>query len=53
MQELIKDKSALFVLFGGPEHSLLGASVLGDCLGSLRDGVLGELTWQEEPDSSR
>ena len=48
--------------FGGPEkgrlgrlllgeHSLLGAGVLGDGLGSLRDGVLGELTWQEEPDS--
>jgi len=32
-------------------HSLLGAGVLGDGLGSLRDGVLGELTWQEEPDS--
>ena len=31
--------------------SLLGAGVLGDGLGSLRDGVLGELTWQEEPDS--
>jgi hypothetical protein len=49
--------------FGGPEkgrlgrlllkceHSLLGAGVLGDGLGSLRDGMLGELTWQEEPDS--
>jgi hypothetical protein len=48
--------------FGGPEsgrlgrlmlgeHSLLGAGVLGDGLGSLRDGVLGELTGQEEPDS--
>ena len=33
------------------QHSLLGAGVLGDGLGSLRDGVLGELTWQEEPDS--
>ena len=33
------------------EHSLLGAGVLGDGLGSLRDGVLGKLTWQEEPDS--
>ena len=30
---------------------LLGAGVLGDSLGSLRDGVLGKLTWQEEPDS--
>ena len=30
---------------------LLGAGVLGDSLGSLRDGVLGKLTWQEEPHS--
>ena len=32
-------------------HSLLGAGVLGDGLGSLRDGVLGQLSGQEEPDS--
>ena len=32
-------------------HSLLGAGVLGDSLGSLRDGVLGQLAGQEEPDS--
>ena len=32
--------------------SLLGAGVLGDGLGSLRDGVLGQLSGQEEPDSS-
>ena len=31
---------------------LLGAGVLGDSLGSLRDGVLGELTREEESDSS-
>ena len=31
------------------EH-LLGAGVLGDSLGSLGDGVLGELTGEEEPD---
>ena len=31
---------------------LLGAGVLGDSLGALRDGVLGELTREEEPDSS-
>ena len=46
--------------FGGPEkgllvgvvvgHSLLGAGVLGDGLGALRDGVLGQLSGQEEPD---
>ena len=32
--------------------NLLGAGVLGDGLGALRDGVLGELTREEEPDSS-
>ena len=37
-----------FCLLG---HSLLGAGVLGDGLGALRDGVLGELTREEEPDS--
>jgi len=31
-------------------HSLLGAGVLGDGLGSLGDGVLGQLSGQEEPD---
>ena len=30
--------------------SLLGAGVLGDGLGTLRDGVLGQLTGQEKPD---
>ena len=37
-----------FCLLG---HSLLGAGVLGDGLGALRDGVLGQLSGQEEPDS--
>ena len=31
--------------------SLLGAGVLGNSLGAPRDGVLGELTREEEPDS--
>ena len=31
--------------------NLLGGGVLGDGLGALRDGVLGELTGEEEPDS--
>ena len=31
--------------------SLLGAGVLGDGLGSLRDGVLGQFTGQEKTDS--
>ena len=30
-------------------HSLLGAGVLGHGLGSLGDGVLGQLSGQEEP----
>ena len=33
------------------QADLLGAGVLGDGLGSLRDGVLGQLSGQEEPDS--
>ena len=32
--------------------NLLGAGVLGDGLGSLRDGVLGQLSGQEETDRS-
>ena len=35
--------------WGNP--NLLGAGVLGDSLGSLRDGVLGQLSGQEETDS--
>ena len=31
---------------------LLGAGVLGDSLGSLRDGVLGQLSGKKKPDSS-
>lgn len=34
------------------ETSLLGAGVLGDSLGALRDGVLGQLSGKEETDSS-
>ena len=30
---------------------LLGGSVLGDGLGALRHGMLGQFTWQEQPDS--
>ena len=32
-------------------NDLLGAGVFGDSLGSLRDGVLGQLSGQEEADS--
>ena len=32
--------------------SLLGAGVLGDGLGALTDSVLGQLSWQEQADSS-
>ena len=31
-------------------HHLLGAGVLGDGLGSFRDGVLGQFTGQQKPD---
>ena len=43
-------KDRLFPMKQG--NNLLGAGVLGDSLGALRDGVLGELTREEEPDSS-
>ena len=53
----------IFNCFGGPKKdrlfwlfqvrsNLLGAGVLGDGLGALRDGVLGQFTGEEEPDSS-
>ncbi len=38
------------VLYEEITHSLLGAGVLGDGLGSLRDGVLGQFSGKEEPD---
>ncbi len=36
--------------FVGSVSSLLGAGVLGHSLGSLRDGVFGELTGEEQTD---
>ena len=33
-------------------NSLLGGGVLGDSLGSLRHGVLGQLTREQEPHGS-
>ena len=39
-------------LFGQAAKSLLGAGVLGDGLRSLRDGMLGQLSREEETDSS-
>ena len=54
-------RSALFGGFGGLEKGqmfrgclidLLGAGVLGDSLGSLRHGVLGQLSGQKKTDSS-
>ena len=50
MNSLVALKRADWLLECG--CSLLGAGVLGDSLGSLRDGVLGQLTGEEEPDSS-
>ena len=49
---LVALKRAGWVVICRKQYSLLGAGVLGDSLGSLRDGVLGQLTGQEEPDSS-
>ena len=49
---LVALKRAGWVGIGMKRYSLLGAGVFGDSLGSLRDGVLGQLTGQEEPDSS-
>ena len=38
-------------VFGAiPKTKLLGRGVLGDGLGAFGDGVLGEFTWEEEPD---
>ena len=48
---LVALKRAGWVGIRRKQYSLLGAGVLGDSLGSLRDGVLGQLTGQEEPDS--
>ena len=48
---LVALKRAGWVGIGMKRYSLLGAGVFGDSLGSLRDGVLGQLTGQEEPDS--
>ena len=50
----LKKAGCFQVLVGGTQaqHSLLGAGVLGDSLGALRHGMLGQLTRQEEPDSS-
>ena len=43
-------KKDRFASASGSSH-LLGGGVLGDGLGALRDGVLGQLSGEEEPDS--
>lgn len=43
-------KEPLFVM--RHKSNLLAAGVLGDSLGSLRDSVLGKLSWEKETDSS-
>ena len=40
------------MLVASSKLNLLGAGVLGDGLGSLRDGVFGQLSGEEETDSS-
>ena len=39
-------------VWGGTTSNLLGAGVLGDSLGTLRNGMLGKLTREKETDSS-
>ena len=43
-------KRALCLLKGVPKHNLLGACVLGDGLRAFRNGVLGQLSRQQETD---
>lgn len=42
----------IYILYIEPETNLLGTIVLGDSLGSLRDGVLGQLTGEDKADGS-
>ena len=51
MNVLVALKRASWFI-AGEGYCLLGAGILGDSFGSLRDGMLGQLSWQEEPDSS-
>ena len=46
------EKSTVFDFYGSTAVDLLGAGVLGDSLGSLRHGVLGQLSGQEKTDCS-
>jgi len=52
----LKEKSDFWYSFRGIYHRNIqcsvGGAVLGDSLGALGDGVLGELTGKEESDSS-
>ena len=50
MNVLVALKRASWFIVG-EGYCLLGAGILGDSFGSLRDRVLGQLSWQEEPDS--
>ena len=45
MKKETQRKHIIIPLFRG------GRRVLGDGLGTLRDGVLGEFTWQDETDA--
>ena len=37
-------------VFVETRHFLLGRCVFGDSLGSLRDGMFSQLSWEEKPD---
>ena len=45
LKVLVALRRASWVLFG-EGYWLLGAGILGDSFGSLRDGMLDQLSWQ-------
>ena len=49
-EDLVCSEKSTVVVFVVDRSSLLGAGVLGDSLGSLRHGVLGQLTGQKQTD---
>ena len=47
---VLRNKDRLLrILHWSSRNDLLGAGVLGDCLGTLRDGMFGQFTGKEEP----
>lgn len=50
LEDLVALKKARVVVLVSLRHNLLGAGVLGDGLGALGHGVLGQLSGEEETD---